>query len=124
DWVDDPDSRVDIVRTAIDDLRGVARLSRGTRIARFLTVGAGSTIAYGVLFLALRGALGSDGANAAALALTAVGNTAANRRFTFGVRGRAGLLRQHALGAIVFLITLGLTDGALGVLHGLAPGAP
>jgi glycosyltransferase involved in cell wall biosynthesis len=26
DWVDDPDSRVDIVRTAIDDLRGVARL--------------------------------------------------------------------------------------------------
>ena len=27
DWVDDPDSRVDIVRTAIDDLRGVARLA-------------------------------------------------------------------------------------------------
>jgi putative flippase GtrA len=123
DWVDDPDSRVDIVRTALDDLRGVARLARGTRIARFLTVGIGSTIAYALLFLALRGALGSGGANAAALALTAVGNTAANRRFTFGVRGRAGLVRQHALGALVFLITLGLTDGALGVLHGLAPGA-
>ena len=28
DWVDDPDSRVDIVRTAIEDLRGVARLAR------------------------------------------------------------------------------------------------
>jgi glycosyltransferase involved in cell wall biosynthesis len=26
DWVDDPDSRVDIVRTALDDLRGVWRL--------------------------------------------------------------------------------------------------
>ena len=26
DWVDDPDSRVDVVRTAIDDLKGVARL--------------------------------------------------------------------------------------------------
>ena len=26
DWVDDPDSRVDIVRTARDDLRGIARL--------------------------------------------------------------------------------------------------
>ena len=26
DWVDDPDSRVDIVRTALDDLKGVARL--------------------------------------------------------------------------------------------------
>ncbi len=32
DWVDDPDSRVDIVRTAIDDLRGVRRLLlRGAR---------------------------------------------------------------------------------------------
>lgn len=28
DWVDDPDSRVDIVRTAADDLRGVWRLLR------------------------------------------------------------------------------------------------
>jgi len=26
DWIDDPDSRVDIVRTALDDLRGVWRL--------------------------------------------------------------------------------------------------
>jgi putative flippase GtrA len=29
DWVDDPDSRVDIVATARDDLKGVARLVRG-----------------------------------------------------------------------------------------------
>jgi len=29
DWVDDPDSRVDILRTAIDDLRGIARLLTG-----------------------------------------------------------------------------------------------
>ncbi|HEX4307959.1 MAG TPA: glycosyltransferase [Solirubrobacterales bacterium] len=28
DWIDDPDSRVDILRTAIEDLRGVARLVR------------------------------------------------------------------------------------------------
>ena len=33
DWVDDPDSRVDIVRTAVDDLRGVGRLALGTPIA-------------------------------------------------------------------------------------------
>jgi glycosyltransferase involved in cell wall biosynthesis len=32
DWVDDPDSRVEIVRTAADDLRGVVRLMR--RFAR------------------------------------------------------------------------------------------
>jgi putative flippase GtrA len=124
DWVDDPDSRVDIVRTALDDLRGVARLAWATRLVRFMTVGVASTIAYALLFLGLRGMLGADGANALALALTAVANTAANRRVTFGVRGREGLARQHALGALVYAITLGLTDGALGVLHGLAPGAP
>jgi len=30
DWTDDPDSRVAIVRTAIDDLRGVLRLRFGS----------------------------------------------------------------------------------------------
>lgn len=29
DWIDDPDSRVDVVSTAIADLRGVGRLARG-----------------------------------------------------------------------------------------------
>jgi putative flippase GtrA len=119
DWVDDPDSRVAIVRTAVDDLRGVARLMAAGPIARFMGIGVLSTFAYALLFLTLRGPLGADGANAGALALTAVGNTAANRRLTFGVRGRAGLLRQHLLGAIVFFLTLGLTTGALAVLHGL-----
>ena len=61
----------------------------------------------------LRGPLGPAGANALALALTAVGNTAANRRLTFGVRGRAGLARQHVEGALVFVLTLALTNGAL-----------
>ena len=59
------------------------------------------------------------GANAAALALTAVGNTAANRRVTFGVRGREDLVRHHVRGAVVFVLTLALTNGALAVLHGL-----
>jgi putative flippase GtrA len=76
-------------------------------------------VAYGLLYVALRGPLGPGVANALALALTAVANTAANRRLTFGVRGRAGLVRQHGLGALVYVITLGLTSGALAVLHGL-----
>ncbi len=119
DWVDDPDSRVDVVRTAIDDLKGVARLATASRVARFMAVGVASTIAYALLFLGLAAPLGAEAANALALALTAVGNTAANRRFTFGLRGRAGLLRQHVLGAVVFVLTLALTTGALAVLHGL-----
>ena len=48
-------------------------------------------------------------------------NTQANRRFTFQIRGRAGLLRQHAAGAVVYLIALGLTAGALDVLTALHP---
>jgi putative flippase GtrA len=123
DWVDDPDSRVDILRTALTDLRGVLRLMAATRVLRFMGIGVASTLAYAALFLALRGLLDAAGANAVALALTAVGNTAANRRITFGVRGRAGLARQHALGALVFFLTLGLTSGALGVLYALDPAA-
>jgi glycosyltransferase involved in cell wall biosynthesis len=124
DWVDDPDSRVAIVRTAVDDLRGVARLALAGPVARFMGVGVLSTIAYAALYLALRGALGAGGANAAALAITAVANTAANRRLTFGVRGRAGLWRHHARGAVVYVLTLGLTTAALDVLHGLSATPP
>ena len=120
DWVDDPDSRVDIVHTAIEDLKGVARLAFATPVARFAAVGLASTIAYALLFLAFReGGLGAGLANALGLAITAVANTAANRRLTFGIHPptRRGLLRQHAAGAMVYAITLGLTAGALGILH-------
>jgi putative flippase GtrA len=121
DWIDDPDSRVDIVSTALTDLRGVLRLLFAAPVARFLAIGVASTVAYAILYLLLRGPLGAGGANALALALTAVANTQANRRFTFQIRGRAGLLRQHAAGAVVYLIALGLTAGALDVLTGVDP---
>jgi glycosyltransferase involved in cell wall biosynthesis len=117
DWVDDPDSRVDIVRTAIDDLRGVGRLAVAGPVARFMAVGMASTLAYVVLYLMLHSGLGAAGANALALGLTAIGNTAANRRVTFGVRGRAGALRHHARGALVYALTLGLTSASLLSLH-------
>jgi putative flippase GtrA len=119
DWIDDPDSRVKIVRTALEDLRGVARLMAASPVARFMGVGVVSTLAYALLFLALQAPLGAGGANAVALLLTAIGNTAANRRLTFGVRGRADLARHHIRGAVVFFLTLALTNGALAVLHGL-----
>ncbi len=54
DWVDDPDSRVDIVSTAMADLRGVVRLRLGSPIARFLTIGVISTLGYALLYLLLR----------------------------------------------------------------------
>jgi putative flippase GtrA len=123
DWIDDPDSRVQIVRTALEDLRGVARLMAASPVARFMGVGVISTLAYALLFLVLQAPLGAGWANAVALLLTAIGNTAANRRLTFGVRGRTDLVRHHVRGALVFFLTLALTNGALAVLHGL-DGAP
>ena len=123
DWLDDPDSRVAIVPTAIEDLRGVARLFAASRVVRFVAVGIASTLGYALLYLLLRGLLSAAEANAVALAVTAVANTAANRRLTFGVRGRDDMVRHHVLGALVFFITLGLTSGALELLRALDPHA-
>jgi putative flippase GtrA len=122
DWVDDPDSRVDLVRTALEDLRGIARL--GGELSRFALVGVASTVLYLLLFLGLRAAdLAPLAANAVALALSAVFNTAANRRFTFGRRGREGLVTHHFQGLVVFGFCLGLTTLALAALGWLDPGA-
>jgi len=147
DWIDDADSRVDIVATALGDLRGVGRvgwgLARGRitvpvlreaslsgagtprglawQLPRFLVIGVLSTAAYVLLYLLFRGFAGAQGANLAALLLTAVGNTAANRRVTFGVRGRAGAARHQFRGLIAFGAGLLLTSGALAMLHAASP---
>ena len=156
DWVDDPDSRVDIVATAIGDLKGIARLGHALatgrlplaqlraqlgrdavppppvsgvpnglprQIVRFAAIGIASTLAYIVLYALLRDAVGPYLANLAALVITAIGNTAANRRLTFGVRGAAGAAADHVQGLIVFGVGLALTTGALAALHTWAPAA-
>jgi putative flippase GtrA len=155
DWVDDPDSRVDVVATAVADLKGIARLGhalatgrlplaelRGRlgrdalptsvpgvpsglpgQLVRFAAVGVASTLAYALLFLLLREPLGAYAANLLALVTTAVGNTAANRRLTFGVRGSTGAATHQLQGLIVFGLGLGLTSGALAALHTWVPTA-
>ncbi|HVV76500.1 MAG TPA: glycosyltransferase [Mycobacteriales bacterium] len=119
DWVDDPDSRVDIVATAIADLKGVARLARvpANQIVRFAAIGIASTLAYVVLYAGLRLAMAAQLANALALLVTAVVNTAANRRMTFDVRGRANAMRHQLQGLGVFGIALAITAGSLAVLN-------
>jgi putative flippase GtrA len=152
DWIDDPDSRVNVVGTALADLRGIIRLgtalARGTisvpvlgspsppglrergqagsggrtgeiagQLARFLVVGVVSTLAFVVLYLLLRQAISAQAANAVSLLVTAIANTAVNRRFTFGIRGRARAARHQLRGLIAFGIGLLLTSGALAALH-------
>ena len=225
DWVDDPDSRVDIVPTAIADLRGIARLARalatgtlplpdlrrqlarpplappatpattvlstvdhlsvdGTgfsapppladevarpgqaspalvaagavtparavravgavraaqshatpevagvpaglprQLVRFVAIGVVSTLAYVVLYSLLRLGMDAQLANMLALLATAIANTAANRRVTFGITGRRHAARHQLQGLIVFGLGLALTSGSLAVLHAVSATPP
>ncbi|MFE5836335.1 glycosyltransferase [Arthrobacter sp. NPDC056493] len=159
DWTDDPNSSVDIVQTALADVRGMARLSKDMvsgripvaelraalargplpaasrsqeqspggslfgQLVRFGTIGVASTLAYLVLFYLCRNLMDPQLANLLALLTTAVANTAANRRFTFGIAGNSDVARHHFEGLLVFGIGLGLTSGALALVHsGALPG--
>ncbi len=127
DWVDDPRSSVDIVDTARKDLAGIWRLLRETgtprQMGRFLIVGILSTLAYALLFWVASATMPAHAANVLALLLTALANTAANRAFTFGVRGRSGRLRHQAQGLVVLGLGLALTSASLALLGALAPDA-
>lgn len=151
DWWDDPDSRVDVVGTALDDLRGVWRMQRtlgagvlptdairqemgrlppssgvGAHLVRFGVVGVASTLLHLGLFVLLASGAGlaSQAANVTALLLATVANTWANRRWTFGIRGSEGSLRHHAQALLVFAGTWAMTAGALGALHAGWPDTP
>ncbi len=137
DWVDDADSRVHVVSTARDDLRGVARLAgqflrgkgrldapvrtqhmadrRGLaeQLVRFASIGVMSTVAFALLFTVLAGSLGVVAADVAALALCTLANTAANRRLPFSLSGRRALGRHHARALAVGLLPLSLNLFAL-----------
>jgi putative flippase GtrA len=192
DWVDDPDSRVDIVATAVADLRGIARLGRALatgalplgdlrhrlgrpplqslssqgqsshepsssglssqglssqglssqgpvrqgpllpglpaglapQLLRFIVIGVTSTLAYLALYFGLRQGMPAQAANLLALLATAVVNTAANRRLTFGVTGRRHAGRHHLQGLFVFGLGLALTSGSLVALHAVTATPP
>ncbi len=95
---------------------GQSRRTAG-QLIRFAGVGVLSTLAYSVIYLVLRSFVGSFPANTLALLTTALANTAANRRLTFGVRGRSGLIGDHAVGLLAFGVGLVLTNGSLAVVH-------
>jgi len=90
-------------------------------LAVFAAVGAVSTAAYLALYLLLRSVAPAQLANAAALLITAVANTAANRRFTFGLRGRGGVTRHQVRGLAAFGAGWALTAAALAGLHAAVP---
>jgi putative flippase GtrA len=140
DWTDDPDTKVAVADTAMDDLRGIWRLVRrfaagegdlppGTlpatvtvpaglagQVVRFIGIGAVSTALFALLFLALTPSLGPIGADIVALGLCAAVNVAANRRITFSLRGRPGRLRHYRAGLAVTALPLALSIATLVLL--------
>jgi len=97
-----------------------ATVAAGPRLrgqaVRFAAIGVLSTLAYLLLFSIARPSMGAQAANLLALLVTAVANTAANRRFTFGVRGGGGAARHQLQGLVVFALGLALTSGSLALL--------
>ncbi|MFE2142237.1 glycosyltransferase [Streptomyces sp. NPDC059456] len=96
--------------------RGLARQLLG-----FCVIGVLSTLAYLALYSLFRLGTGPQLANAGALLVSAVANTAANRRLTFGVRGRERAVRHQAQGLAVFGVGLALTSGSLAALGAATP---
>ena len=135
DWIDDPDTRVQLASTAWNDLQGAARMFRafavgrgaidlgpiarqpleddfGRRLVSFGVIGATSTFVSLLLFVSLYGRVGPVGANFLAVSATFVANTWAHARLTMGNdRPRWG----QAFG--LYLASLALTSAALVVIE-------
>jgi len=130
DWTDDPDSRVDIAKTAMEDLRGILRMRFGglaltlsRQVFTFASIGIASTIAYAIVYALLRVFASPAIANVLALIATSVANTAANRRLTFGVRARSGFWQDQLAGTGALGVAIAMTSVAIALLHVTAPHA-
>ena len=129
DWIDYPGSRV-VARTAADDLRGILRLRFGAigvalsrQVLMFASIGIASTIAYAIVYALLRVLASTAIANVLALVMTSLANTAANRRFTFGVRAQTGFWQDQLAGMGALGVAIAMTTAAIAVLHVTAPHA-
>jgi putative flippase GtrA len=85
----------------------------------YSVIGGVVTLAYLGLYAALRVVLAAQAANAVSWVATAIADTAANRRLTFGISGRAGAVRSQAEGLVVFGLGLAITSGSLAALDAL-----
>ena len=154
DWIEDVDTRVDVMRTALDDISGLVRVARAKvrgaarvpglprradpkpahpqavlagpqggllwQLVSFGAIGLLSTVITVVLYTVLRSWWPPLVANLAALTVTTLWNTEANRRFTF-LHQKATSGRLHLQGLLVFAVYYAITSGALLVLQHTHP---
>lgn len=134
DWMEDADSRVDLVSTARDDLKGIWRLMRHpsrsalmrsrapddalvAQAVRFMSIGIVSTLLFALLLVLLSPRLGMVTADVIALAVCSIANTSANRHLTFASPGRTGRRRQYAIGVALGFLPLVSTLAMVGALR-------
>jgi putative flippase GtrA len=136
DWIDDPDSRVRIASTAMSDLRGVARMfvrfargrgdvdlggqrrpalteDFGRQTVTFALIGAVATAVSLAIFVALRDPLGAVWANVVGFSATVLGNSWANRRWTFRHRRDTQRWRRRLLTLVLLALSLVATSIAV-----------
>src|SRR5689334_2085234 len=95
---------------------GVRHRLRG-QVARFAVIGAVSTALHLGLLAVLTTPLGAQPANLVGLVVSTVANTAANRAWTFQVRGTERMARHHLQALVVFAITWATSSAALALLE-------
>jgi putative flippase GtrA len=112
--------------TFVTPLESAAPLTRHRlrgQVARFAVIGVGSTVLHLGLLAVLTGPLGAQVANLVGLVVSTVVNTAANRAWTFQVRGTEQMARQHLQALVVFAITWVCSSLALELLAVVWPQA-
>jgi Glycosyl transferase family 2 len=123
--IDDPDSTVHVVRDARDDLIAMARVARrlvgGIPSTWLTTIWVLCTALYAVLVGTLYDNVSTMGANALAVVLAALVNTAALRVASIGVHGAAAVIRYQLMAWVDAALRLVSTTGGLVMLHALWP---
>lgn len=144
DWIDDPDTRVNIRSTALKDIRGLYRMGLtfmkgsgkvdlgehrreplrydlGRQLVSFAKIGTVSTTLSVCLFLLLMHQVHPAAANLVVLVVTTPMNFWFNRRFTFGHRTRLDRRRQTATAVAVFLGLVAISSFFLALTDGYSP---
>ncbi|MCA4132122.1 GtrA family protein [Arthrobacter sp. M4] len=103
--------------------KGLLKYPVVRQLIRFTGVGIVCTVTSLALYAVLRPWIGAQPANAAALIITSVMNTAMNRRLTFKIADKRRVLQDHLHGLLVMALALVMTGGSLAVLHWVRPEA-
>lgn len=107
----------DVASASSDQSAAAVHRGLAGQLVSFGIVGIVSTVAYYLIYLLARLVIGPQLSNLISLVITQIWNTNANRRHTFGLRTRDGMLKHQASGFLAFGVGLVLTSGSLWALH-------